>query len=80
LAGVIRLQQSGDRRNILHSGVKPEIVAFWIEDHGHPVVIAEVTAFEVVVSIEQVSAVWSSPLVTDQQYPFEWQYQTIARI
>ena len=36
--GIEELQQVGHRSHIRHSGVEPQVVAVWIEDHWHPVV------------------------------------------
>jgi len=32
------LQQIGRRARILHTGIKPHVIAIWIENHWHPVV------------------------------------------
>jgi len=36
--GIAWLQQFRDRGDILHSGIKPQVIAVWIEDYWHPVV------------------------------------------
>jgi hypothetical protein len=41
-------------RHIRHSRIKPQLVGVWIEDYWHPSWTGEVTAFGVVVRIEQV--------------------------
>jgi hypothetical protein len=33
-----RLHQFGDRLDVLHSGVEPQIVRIWMENYWHPVV------------------------------------------
>jgi hypothetical protein len=35
---VIGLQHVGRRTHILHSGIEPQVVDIWIEDHRHAVV------------------------------------------
>jgi hypothetical protein len=37
-AGVVRLQKFGDRCNVLHSRIEPQVIAVWIENDWHPVV------------------------------------------
>jgi hypothetical protein len=36
--GIEWLQEFGDRCDVLHSGVEPQIIAVSIKDDGHPVV------------------------------------------
>jgi hypothetical protein len=46
--GIERLQQFGRRSDIRHSGIKPQLVAIWIEDYCIRSWTADVTAFGVV--------------------------------